>query len=249
MQDRPWFKDWFNSPYYHQLYFKRNDAEAALFIDKLIDHLQPAPNTKILDVACGKGRHSIYLSKKKFDVTGIDLSEESIAEASKFETEKLHFYQHDMRLPFWINHFDIALNFFTSFGYFKTSNEHNNAIRTIAQSLKNNGSFILDYLNPQFAEAQQEKEFEKKIDGVNYLITKSMDKTHFYKKIVVEDQLLDHQLIYNEQVARFTLEDFEIMLSQQGLQIKEVLGDYNLSPYDVIKSPRLIVIAAKKNSQ
>ena len=66
---------------------------------------------------------------------------------------------------------------------------------------------------------------------------------------MVEDQLLDHQLIYNEQVARFTLEDFEIMLSQQGLQIKEVLGDYNLSPYDVIKSPRLIVIAAKKNSQ
>jgi SAM-dependent methyltransferase len=246
MQDRPWFKDWFNSPYYHQLYFKRNEAEAALFIDKLINHLQPAPNAKILDVACGKGRHSIYLSKKKFDVTGIDLSEESIAEALKSKTENLHFYKHDMRLPFWINYFDIAFNFFTSFGYFKTSKEHNNAIRTIAQSLKNNGSFILDYLNPHYAEAHQEKEFEKKIDGVNFVITKTMNKTHFYKKIVVEDPLLDQLLIYNEQVAKFTLEDFEIMFSKQGLHIKEVLGDYNLSTYDVIKSPRLIVIATKK---
>lgn len=246
MQDRPWFKDWFNSPYYHQLYFKRNEAEAAHFIDQLIDHLKPAPNAKILDVACGKGRHSIYLSKKKFDVTGIDLSEESIAEALKYETENLHFYTHDMRLPFWINHFDIAFNFFTSFGYFQTPKEHNNAIRTIAQSLKNNGSFVLDYLNPQYAEAHQEKPFEIKIDRVNYLITKSMDKTHFYKKIMVEDQSLDQLFIYNEQVAKFTLRDFEMMFYQQGLQINEVMGDYNLSAYDVVKSPRLILIATKK---
>jgi hypothetical protein len=41
MQVQPWFKDWFNSPYYHQLYFNRDEAEAAAFIDKLIDHLHP----------------------------------------------------------------------------------------------------------------------------------------------------------------------------------------------------------------
>lgn len=245
MQDQPWFKDWFNSPYYHQLYFKRDEAEAASFIDKLINHLHPLPDAKILDVACGKGRHSIYLSKKKFDVTGIDLSEESISEALKFETENLHFYMHDMRLPFLINYFDFAFNFFTSFGYFKTSREHNNTIRTIAQSLKKNGCFVLDYLNTPHAESHQEKEFEKIIDGVNYCITKWMDKTHFYKKIVIEDPLLAKPLIYTEQVAKFTLADFIEMFSQQGLQMQEVLGDYNLSSYDEMKSPRLIMVAIK----
>src|SRR5688572_19479368 len=99
-----WFKDWFNSPYYHQLYFQRDDAEAAAFIDKLIDHLQPSPRSMMLDVACGKGRHSIQLASKGYFVTGIDLSEDSIIEAKKFETDNLEFFVHDMRLPFRINY-------------------------------------------------------------------------------------------------------------------------------------------------
>jgi 2-polyprenyl-3-methyl-5-hydroxy-6-metoxy-1,4-benzoquinol methylase len=76
-----WFKDWFNSPYYHQLYFNRDDKEAAAFIDKLINYLKPVPGSYMLDVACGKGRHSIQLASKGFDVTGIDLSDDSINEA------------------------------------------------------------------------------------------------------------------------------------------------------------------------
>ena len=73
-----WFKDWFNSPYYHQLYFNRDNKEAAAFIDKLINYLKPLPGSSMLDVACGKGRHSIQLAGKGFDVAGIDLSDDSI---------------------------------------------------------------------------------------------------------------------------------------------------------------------------
>jgi 2-polyprenyl-3-methyl-5-hydroxy-6-metoxy-1,4-benzoquinol methylase len=83
MAEQPWFKDWFNSPYYHQLYFQRDDKEAAAFIDKLIGHLQPPAGSRMLDVACGKGRHSIQLASKGYDVTGIDLSADSIREAQK----------------------------------------------------------------------------------------------------------------------------------------------------------------------
>ena len=100
--NRPWFKDWFNSPYYHQLYFKRDEAEAKKFINKLIEHLQPAKESFMLDIACGRGRHSRILAAMGFDVTGIDFAAESIKEAKKFETENLHFFVHDMRLPFWI---------------------------------------------------------------------------------------------------------------------------------------------------
>jgi SAM-dependent methyltransferase len=241
----PWFKNWFNSPYYHQLYFDRDESEAAAFINKLIGYLHPAANAAMLDVACGKGRHSMQLAAKGFDVTGIDLSEDSIREALKNESGNLHFYQHDMRLPFWINYFDYAFNFFTSFGYFKTQREHDNAIRTIAQSLKKGGTFVMDYLNVHYSEDHVVHQSEKEVDDVNFIITKWFDETHFYKKIVVEDQAMAEPVIYTEKVAKFSLGDFTEMLAYQGLQIQEVFGDYAFSNYDVKRSPRLIMIAKK----
>ncbi len=243
-----WFKEWFNTSYYHQLYFKRDDKEAAAFIDKLIDHLKPTPGKMMLDVACGKGRHSIQLAGKGFDVTGIDLSEDSILEALKNENEQLHFYQHDMRLPFWINYFDYAFNFFTSFGYFKTQREHDNAVRTIAQSLKPKAVFVMDYLNVHYAEDNMVHQSEKEIDGVTYFITKWYDETHFYKKIMIEDEMLQEPMIFTEKVAKFSLGDFTDMFAYHGLQVKEVFGDYNFKNYSVKNSPRLIMIAEKTST-
>ncbi len=240
-----WFKDWFNSPYYHQLYFNRDDREAAAFIDKLINYLKPVPGSSMLDVACGKGRHSLQLAEKGFDVTGIDLSDDSIQEALLSQTDTLHFYKHDMRLPFWINYFDYAFNFFTSFGYFNTRREHDNAIRTIAQAIKKDGVFVMDFLNVHFAEDHLIHQSEKEIDSVNFLITKWYDETHFYKKIVVEDEALEEPLIYTEKVAKFSLGDFTEMFAYQGLQIQEVFGDYEFTNYDVRKSPRMLMIAKK----
>lgn len=243
--ENPWFKDWFNSPYYHQLYFKRDENEAAAFIDTLIDYLKPAPGARMLDVACGKGRHSMHLAKKGFDVTGIDLSEDSIAQALEFESDHLHFLKHDMRLPFWIRYFDYAFNFFTSFGYFRTQREHDNAIHSIATSIKSGGCFVMDYLNVHFSEEHTVHRTQKEIDGINFIITKWFDETHFYKKIMVEDEGLDAPMEYTEKVAKFSLGDFTEMFAYQGLQIQEVFGDYAFGHYDVKKSPRLIMIAKK----
>jgi len=246
MENHPWFKDWFNSPYYHQLYFNRDEQEAAIFIDALIDLLKPPTGALMLDVACGKGRHAFHLAQKGFDVTGIDLSEDSIKEALLQESDNLHFYMHDMRLPFWINYYDYAFNFFTSFGYFATRREHDSSVRTIAQSLKQGGCFVMDYLNVHYAEDHLVHQYDKEIDGINYFITKWFDETHFYKKITVEDEVLQEPLIYQEKVAKFSLGDFTEMFAYQGLQIQEVFGDYNFGKYDVRKSPRLIMIAKKK---
>ena len=190
---KPWFKDWFNSPYYHQLYFKRDEKEAAAFIDKLIAFLKPSQGAEMLDIACGKGRHSRMLASKGFQVAGIDLSEDSIKEAKKYEADNLEFFVHDMRLPFWINYFEYAFNFFTSFGYFDTRREHDNSIRTIAQSLKHDGIFVLDYLNVHYAEDHLLHKSEIEIDNVNYYITKWFDETHFYKKIIIEDENLKNR--------------------------------------------------------
>jgi len=242
---KPWYEDWFNSPYYYQLYFKRDKKEAEEFIHKLVSYLKPPKESLMLDIGCGRGRHSIQLATKGFDVTGIDLSEESIRMAKEKENDHLHFFLHDMRLPFWINYFDYAFNFFTSFGYFNTRREHNNAIRTISESLKTGGVFVIDYFNVHFEEGNLVPNAELEIDGVIYHITKWHDETHFYKKIRIEDDKLKIALEYHEKVVKFSFGDFTEMLAYQQMQVQEVFGDYNLNHYDVKKSPRMIMVAKK----
>ncbi len=246
MAAKAWYKDWFNSPYYHLLYNNRDEEEAKAFLQRLISFLAPAEDARMLDVACGKGRHSKTLVEMGFDVTGIDLSFSSIEEAKNDETEKLHFYQHDMRLPFWINYFDFAFNFFTSFGYFRTEREHNNAIRTIAQSLRIDGLLVIDYLNVHYSEDHLEKSHIKQFDDVAFHVTKWHDDAHFFKQIQVTDtQNKAPKHLYTERVAKFTLGDFTDMLAYQKMQVQQVFGDYQLNSYDIKKSPRMIILAKK----
>ena len=247
MPAKDWYNDWFNSHYYHLLYQHRDEEEALEFIRTLILYLKPPSGSSMVDIACGKGRHSKALAEMGFDVTGIDLSAASINEALQDENERLHFYQHDMRLPFWINYFDYAFNFFTSFGYFKTHREHNNAIRTIAQSLQSGGIFVIDYLNVHFSEEKIEKSTISTIDEYTFHIAKWHTDAHFFKQIQITDASnKTPKHLYTERVAKFTMGDFTEMLAYQGMQVQEVFGDYDLGRYDTKKSPRMIIIAKKK---
>ena len=246
MIEKAWFEDWFNSPYYHLLYKNRNDDEAQSFINRLITYLNPKREAIMLDVACGKGRHSKVLADMGFDVTGIDLSEASIEEANKESHERLQFFQHDMRLPFRINYYDYAFNFFTSFGYFKTQREHDNAIRSISQSLKSGGIIVIDFLNVDYISSQLEPKATVECDDVCFFITKWQDENHFYKRIEVKENNEEAaQVLYTERVAKFGLADFKAMLELQKVNIVAVFGDYDLGDYDEKTSPRLIIVGKK----
>lgn len=242
-----WYRQWFNSPLYYQLYQHRNEAEAQAFVEAIAAHLQIPPGAELLDIACGKGRHSRILHNLGYKVTGIDLAGEAIAYAKQFEDENLRFYEHDMRLPFFINYFDAAFNFFTSFGYFKTQREHDNALRSISQSLKPHGKLVIDYLNVHYAEDHLVGTEEKQIEENTFSITRWHNEDHFFKQIQLKNAGPDqHHHLYTERVAKFSLGDFTEMLAYQGMQIKEVFGDYQLGPYHLRQSPRLIMIAEKR---
>jgi SAM-dependent methyltransferase len=249
MAEKEWYKAWFNSPFYHKLYFERDEQEAQKFIKRILNYLQPPANSYMLDVACGRGRHSKFLAAQGFDVTGIDLSFDSIAFARQFEKENLHFYQHDMRLPMWINYFDYAFNFFTSFGYFATRREHDNAIGVIAQSLKTGGVALFDYLNVHYVEEHLVHNETKTIGNTQYEIHRWMDEDHFYKKIIINDPSLDTPQEFCEKVTKLSLGDFTDMLSFQNTQVVDVFGDYELNGYDVRKTPRMILVGRKMNGQ
>ena len=60
MKIQDWYTDWFNTPYYHILYKERNDKDAQLFMKNIASFLKLPKTTHILDLPCGKGRHSLY---------------------------------------------------------------------------------------------------------------------------------------------------------------------------------------------
>lgn len=239
---KEWFKSWFNSPYYYLLYFYRNEQEACAFIDQLLQYLQPPPGAAMLDAACGRGRHASYLADKGFDITGVDLSPNAIEAAKELERDNLHFFEQDLRLPYAVNLFDYCFNFFTSFGYFRTQRENENALRTMVQALKPGGKLMIDYLNASYIAAHLIPQSDSEIEGVHFGISRWQDDTFFYKTITIAAAGES----FTEQVRKYSLEDFTAMLEKQGMQVTDVFGNYELASYNARQSPRMIIIAERK---
>ncbi len=242
-----WFHSWFDSADYHRLYSKRNTREAEQFIDAILDMLQPAAGSAMLDIGCGAGRHSKYLADQGFQVTGFDLSANSIRQARVHESPILHFYQYDMRKPFGRNKFDFAFNFFTSFGYFQDDSENFRVVQNMSDALKPGGRLLIDYLNVDYAEQHLVPVDEVEIDGIIYHINRWTDHRWIYKRIEIPGQGHAPE-VHREQVAKFRLENFQEFCSAAGLEIEDVYGDYELNPYDSQGSKRLIMFARKRST-
>lgn len=240
-----WFESWFDSKYYHILYQNRDNSEAQLFINNLLAHLLIQEDATILDLACGKGRHSVYLADKGFDVTGVDLSEESIKFARQFEHEKLSFFTQDMREPFRFNYFDYIFNFFTSFGYFQNDYEHLKTLKSIVKGLRPNGIFVMDFMNVEAIVPKLVPAEHKELQGIGFDITRKVENGYIVKQIAFEDagQAWKHQ----EKVRAFYRKDLEGMFAKAGLKVMNVFGDYHLSDYNPETSKRLILIAQKES--
>jgi SAM-dependent methyltransferase len=240
---KKWFQNWFNSPYYHILYKKRDEEEAELFIDNLCGFLKPARDSKMLDIACGRGRHAIYLNKKEYDVTGIDLSFASIKFAKAFENKTLHFFVHDMRHLFYINYFDFAFNLFTSFGYFETELEHINALKSFRKSLKPNGKLIFDYMNSQKIINHLVTKEIKSVDDIEFHITRKVENNKIVKNIDFNHK--NKHFVFKEEVKEFKFDDFKRLFKLAGFQIDHIFGNYQLQEFDINNSDRLIFICSK----
>ncbi len=240
---RKWFEDWFNSPYYHILYKQRNFKEAELFIDNLIAYLHPNKNARFLDLGCGKGRHSIYLNKKYFDVTGYDLSPQSIGYAKHFENNTLHFYEQDMRKPFCCGNFDYIVNLFTSFGYFQNEADNYATIDAVSKALNEDGIFVLDFLNVEKVIPSLISKQELTMDGIEFSISKKVENNFIVKQI----SFTDNEQVYNfeEKVSVLRLSDFEKYLKANRLKLIDTKGDYEMNEFNVTSSDRLILIAKK----
>lgn len=238
-----WFVNWFDSPYYHLLYKNRDEKEAEFFIDNLVSHLQIPKQSKLLDIACGKGRHAIYFNKKGMDVVGIDLSQSSINSAKKDEHETLLFAVHDMRKVFQKNNFDIVTNLFTSFGYFEKDEDEQKAINAMTLNLKQEGILIIDFMNTKKVIANLVLNEQKTINNIQFDITRQVKDGFILKDIRITDGKEQQQ--FQEKVKAITLADYSEFITNAGLKIIDIFGNYKLDNFDEKISDRLILICKK----
>jgi len=237
-----WFETWFDSKYYHILYKHRDEKEAIKFLDNITQYLNITKG-KILDVGCGKGRHAKYFNELGFNVVGIDLSLNSIAKAKLNETQNLKFYKFDMRNVFKENSFNVVTNLFTSFGYFDNSLDEQKTINAMVKNLKKDGILIIDFMNVKKIINNLVSKESKKINSVEFDITRELKDNYILKNISINDQ--DISLKFQEKVHALTLIDFSKMLQKASMSIVDIFGNYNLDDFNALQSDRLILIARK----
>lgn len=240
MKNNNWFTDWFNTPYYHLLYKDRNDAEAQLFMRNIVQFLNIDADATIADIPCGKGRHSIYLNSLGFDVTGFDLSKNSIESVSKYANQNLRFLVHDMRnqLP---NQFDVIFNLFTSFGYFETLEDEIKVLTNFKNALKNQGKFVFDFLNTTEVAANLVANELKVVENIPFFIQREINANYIIKKIDFVADAKKHT--YQERVKFLDKNCMEHLFEKAGFEICNIFGDYNLNDFNDQTSKRLIIIA------
>jgi SAM-dependent methyltransferase len=238
-----WYNIWFDSPYYHLLYKHRDDEEARMFLSSLVKKLDLNAGCKILDLACGKGRHSIYLHQQGFDVTGADLSPSNISAANEYAAEGLRFFEHDMRNPLPNSEFDVVLNLFTSFGYFDNHEENYKVLRAVHDELKQNGLFVIDFMNCNEVINNLISNEIKIIEDTTFQITRELNNGIVKKTITINH---NPNLVFEEKVQALYEDDFKLMLVDCGFDIMNTYGSYLFEPFENEKSERLILIAQKK---
>ena len=237
--EKEWFASWFDSPFYHILYKDRDYTEAQQFMDNLTNYLNIPEGGKILDLACGKGRHSIYLNTLGYTVTGVDLSANSIAHAKQFENETLQFNVHDMSKPY-AQKFDAVFNLFTSFGYFEKEEDNLNTIKAIKADLNEFGFGVIDFMNSEYVIDNLIAEDIKTVEGIDFKQKRSVVNGYIIKDIsfTVDNENYNFQ----ERVRGFKLADFESLFNQAGVYLLDVFGNHKLQKFHAKQSERLILI-------
>lgn len=238
-ENNRWYTSWFDTPFYHILYKERNDEEAKLFIDNITNYLNLPEASKVLDLACGKGRHSIYLNSLGYDVTGVDLSKNNIKFANQFKNDTLHFKVHNMAEPL-SEQFDAIFNLFTSFGYFENNEDNLNTIKAIKSGLNETGFGVIDFMNVDFISETLVNQEIKTVDDIEFHIHRFIENGFIKKNIIFHFNGEDFH--FQESVKALTLRDFEELFNKAGVYLLDAFGNYKLQKFDSVSSKRLIMI-------
>lgn len=234
--------EWFDSPLYEAVYAHRDETEALRLSRWIASRYPPDRFRRILDLACGRGRHSLNLARLGYDVTGLDLSKRAI-HVAKTKADALgtpvRFVHGDMREPL-PETFDGIVNLFTSFGYAVRDVDNRQALASMRRMLSPGGFLLIDYLNASFVRQRLVPMESGTTQGITYQIRRWIDGDMVRKEILLTDADGD-QHRYHEQVKLYDEAWFRSELTALGFRIDGITGDYDGAAFKPGSSQRLIL--------
>ena len=237
-----WFEQWFGEEY-HALYPHRDadDADRAI---ALIRRVAPwRPRGRVLDLACGPGRHAAELERLEARVVGFDLSRAMLRRARERTGKGTALVRGDMRaLPFRPGTFSVAINLFTSFGYFREDAEHRLVLAQVAAALAPKGRFVLDYLNADQVRRSLKMSEERRAGDSAVRITRRIAPDGRF--VIKEIELRDEGRSFQERVRLYGTDELEALLAEAGFSVEARFGDYGGEPPGP-DAPRVILVGVR----
>ncbi len=235
-----WFEEWFGEDYL-RLYPHRDDAEAERAVALILDCVGFVPGWRVLDVACGAGRHARAFDVAGARCVGLDLSAALLRVARGVTGAPL--VRADMRaLPIRSAAMDLTVNLFTSFGYFDRDTEHAAALGQMVDTLRPEGWFVIDFLNAPAVRARLVPRETQRLDDAVVTVERSVSSDGRY---ICKTIRADTGREFSERVRLFGVDEIEAMLADAGVKTRDRFGDYDGAPL-LPSSPRTIVLGQRR---
>ncbi|HEU4699786.1 MAG TPA: methyltransferase domain-containing protein [Gemmatimonadales bacterium] len=216
-----WFEEWFGDEYL-ELYPHRDEAEAAEAIALIGRATGMRPGWRVLDVACGPGRHARAFEAAGARPVGLDLSMALLRHAQR--TTRAPLVRADMRtIPIRPRSMDLTVNLFTSFGYFADDRAHARALGEMVATVRPGGWFAIDFLNADTVRRTLVPAEKQALNGRPVEVRRriSPDGCFVEKSITTADGRR-----FVERVRLFTPDEIERLLVTHGVVVRARFGDY-----------------------
>jgi SAM-dependent methyltransferase len=230
------------------LFTQQRITAAAEEVEQVLTLLDLQAGAKVCDLCCGIGRHSLELARRGFEVTGVDRTARYLARARarlKDESLDVEFVDADARSFSRPEAFDVALNLFTSFGYFEDAGDDKKVLENIYSSLKSGGRLVLDLVGKEvLARIFRERDWDQ-LDDV--IIIKEEELSDDWSRI--ENRWILIKDGRQQAECRFSLRlysavELKELLKRCGFQQADIYGNLAGEPYDQ-NAKRLVVVARK----
>jgi SAM-dependent methyltransferase len=246
----PWYVTYFGEEYFDIYGPMLSEERTAREVEGIIKLLDLPQGSRILDLACGHGRHAIPLAQSGFQVTGQDLSEVFLDRAraeAQARSAPIRWVHGDMRKIPFVDEFDAIINIFTAFGYFESDTEDQQVLHQVHKALRPGGHFLLDLMHRDaLVRRFQPFDVSRRDDGL--VVTEERQFDQLAGRTTVRVTLFhpDGRRTESGHVVRnYTVTELAEMLGRSGLEVQATYGGLDGSPL-TLDSRRLVVIAQKR---
>lgn len=217
--------------------------------EQILALVHPPQSAVVLDLCCGPGRHTLELARHGFQVTGVDRTTrylEAAQAAARREGLTVEFVQDDMRRFQRPAAFDLALNLFSSFGYFADAGEDLQVLRNLHASLKSGGTVLLEMMGKELlARDFQPRTWHWHAERDEYLLEERHVREGWS---VIENRWIwmrgPEQKVFTWSIRLYSGAELRGLLSEVGFSAVQLYGSLAGTPYDHT-AQRLVAVATK----